>query len=129
MFELDLRSRAPIYEQLVEKLIELIVNGVLKADEQLPTVRTLAAELTINPNTIQKAYRELEHRGYIYSVPGKGSFVKPAVPGDNLARLQRLENKLAKLVAEMLYLGASRDEISQKVENLLVEYGGGNQND
>jgi len=65
MFELNLRSRAPVYEQLVEKIKELIINNVLKPDQQLPAVRVLASELTINPNTIQKAYRELEHRGYI----------------------------------------------------------------
>lgn len=111
MFELDLRSRAPMYEQLVERIKELIINNVLKPDQQLPAVRVLASELTINPNTIQKAYRELEHRGYIYSVPGKGSFVKPAVPGNNAARLRTLENELAKIVSEMLYLGVPPQEI------------------
>ena len=64
MFELDLKSRKPIYEQLVEKLKELIIHDVLKPDEQLPTVRQLAAEISINPNTIQKAFRELENQGY-----------------------------------------------------------------
>ena len=77
MFELDTRSRKPIYEQLVDKLKELIINEVLKPDEQLPSVRQLAQELTINPNTIQKAYRELENQGFIYSQKGKGSFVNP----------------------------------------------------
>lgn len=72
-----MRSRKPIYEQLVDKLKELIINEVLKTDEQLPSVRTLAQQLTINPNTIQKAYRELEIQGFIYSVKGKGSFVNP----------------------------------------------------
>ena len=72
MFELDVRSRKPIYEQLVDKLKELIMNEILKPDEQLPSVRTLAQELTINPNTIQKAYRELEAQGFIYSLKGKG---------------------------------------------------------
>lgn len=129
MFELDLRSRAPIYEQLVDKFIELIIKSVLKPDEHLPAVRALATELTINPNTIQKAYRELEHRGYIYSVPGKGSFVRPAVPGDNSARLHSLEKELAGIIAEMLYLGVSPAEISKKVSGLLVEDGGGSKDD
>lgn len=75
MFELDLRSRKPIYEQLVEKLKELIINEVLKPDEQLPSVRALAQQLTINPNTIQKAYRELETQRYIYSVKGRGALL------------------------------------------------------
>ena len=119
MFELDLRSRAPMYEQLVEKIKEMIINNVLKPDQQLPAVRVLASELTINPNTIQKAYRELEHRGYIYSVPGKGSFVKPAVPGNNTARLRILENGLAKIISEMLYLGVPPQEIITRLKKRL----------
>ena len=97
MFELDFRSRIPIYEQLVDKIIELIINNVLKPDEQLPSVRVLASELTINPNTIQKAYRELEYQGYIYSVPGKGSFIKPAVSGDNTLACKAWKMSLTEL--------------------------------
>ncbi len=129
MFELDLRSRAPVYEQLVEKIKELIISGVLKPDQQLPAVRVLAAELTINPNTIQKAYRELEHRGYIYSLPGKGSFIRPAVPGKNAARLRVLEKELAKTVLEMRYLGVSPREIISGIEMQLTKDGGGKQDD
>jgi len=129
MFELDLRSRAPVYEQLVEKIKELIIYNVLKPDQQLPAVRVLAGELTINPNTIQKAYRELEHRGYIYSVPGKGSFVKPAVPGNNTARLRALENELGKTVSEMLYLGVTPQEIITRIKMQLPEDEGGKRDD
>lgn len=77
MFELDVRSRKPIYEQLTDKVKEMILHGILQTDEQLPSVRTLSQQLTVNPNTIQKAYRELEREGYIYSLQGKGSFVAP----------------------------------------------------
>ncbi|HEX3033069.1 MAG TPA: GntR family transcriptional regulator, partial [Bacillota bacterium] len=77
MLQLDFRSRIPVYEQLIDRIKEQIIHQVLKRDEQLPSVRELAIELTVNPNTIQKAYRELEHQGFIYSVPGKGSFVQP----------------------------------------------------
>jgi GntR family transcriptional regulator len=125
MFELDLRSRKPVYEQLVEKIIELIISNVLKPDQQLPSVRILSGELTINPNTIQKAYRELEHRGYIYSLPGKGSFVRSAVDGDNSARLNNLKTQLSKILSEMLYLGVPRDEIIATIENLLSAIEGG----
>ena len=111
MFELDLRSRAPIYEQLVAKIKELIITNVLKADEKLPTVRMLASELTINPNTVQKAYRELEYRGYVYSVPGKGNFVKPNVAKDNALRMQTLEKELVRIMSEMIYLGMTSHEI------------------
>ena len=129
MFELDLRSRAPVYEQLVEKIKELIINNVLKPDEQLPAVRVLAIELTINPNTIQKAYRELEHRRYIYSVPGKGSFVRPAAPGNNAARLQTLEKELSRIVSEMLYLGAPPQKIITRVKTQLSKDEGGKMDD
>lgn len=129
MFELDLRSRAPIYEQLAEKIKELIVNNVLKADEQLPTVRVLASQLTVNPNTVQKAYRELEYRGYIYSLPGKGNFVRAAVPQQNTARLQALESDLQRTITEMLYLGMPEEALRRVMEKTLTKGKGGNPDD
>lgn len=75
MIILDYRDRRPIYEQIVERFQELMISGAMEQDSQLPSVRSLAMDLSINPNTIQRAYAELERRGYIYSVKGKGSFV------------------------------------------------------
>ena len=75
MFILDLKSRVPIYEQLKNRTLELIMAGVLEQDSQLPSVRSLARDLGVNPNTIQKAYQDMEKEGIIYSVAGKGSFV------------------------------------------------------
>lgn len=75
MIAIDYKDARPIYEQIVDRYIELILKGVLKKDEQMPSVRSLAMDLSINPNTIQKSYIELERRGYIYSVKGRGSFV------------------------------------------------------
>ena len=75
MIVLDYRDRRPLYEQVAERLQEMMFNGVLPQDAQLPSVRSLATDLSINPNTIQRAYGELERQGYIYSVKGKGSFV------------------------------------------------------
>ena len=75
MILIDYKDRRPIYEQVVEKLAELMSRGILTENSQLPSVRSLATELSINPNTIQRAYGELERQGYIYSVKGKGSFV------------------------------------------------------
>ena len=74
MISLNYRDARPIYEQIKNGLKRLIVTGALKEGDKLPSVRSLATELAINPNTIQKAYNELENEGYIYSVPGKGSF-------------------------------------------------------
>lgn len=76
MITIDYRDKRPIYEQIVEKVRKLILRGVLKKDDAMPSVRSLALELSINPNTIQKAYQELERMGYIYSVKGRGSFIK-----------------------------------------------------
>ena len=75
MITLDYADRRPIYEQVVEKMKELILLGVLETDSQLPSVRELAMELSINPNTVQRAYAELERQGVIYCVKGRGNFV------------------------------------------------------
>lgn len=75
MFQIDAMSRTPIYEQLIEQLERFILSGLIQPGEQLPSVRGLSIELHINPNTIQKAYSELDGRGIIRSVPGKGCFV------------------------------------------------------
>ena len=75
MISLNYRDARPIYEQVKDGLRKLIVTGAMTPDERLPSVRALATQLAINPNTIQRAYTELENEGYIYSVPGKGSFV------------------------------------------------------
>jgi len=72
---IDYKDSRPIYEQVVDKFRLLILNGVLGADDKIPSVRTLAMELSINPNTIQRAYMELERQGYIYTVKGRGNFV------------------------------------------------------
>ncbi|MFB5674150.1 GntR family transcriptional regulator [Paenibacillus terreus] len=111
MFELDVRSRKPIYEQLQDKIREMIVFGALQADEQLPSVRTLSSQLTVNPNTIQKAYRELERQGYIYSVQGKGSFVAPPEHHPKEASREKLRGELLRLMTEAVFLGWTKQEI------------------
>lgn len=116
MLELDIRSRQPIYEQLVEKMKELIIHEVWKPHDQLPSVRQLAKELTINPNTIQKAYRELEHQGYIYSIPGKGSFVALQSPSMSQEKASTIKQQMLKLLCEALYLGIAKEELLSLVE-------------
>ena len=75
MIVLDYRDKRPIYEQVVEKLEHLIVCGALAADTKMPSVRALALDLSVNPNTIQRAYAQLEQDGYLYSIVGRGNFV------------------------------------------------------
>lgn len=116
VIQLDLRSRLPIYEQLVEKIKELIVKGILQSDEQLPSVRTLASELTINPNTIQKAYRELEREGYIYSIKGRGSFVSSNVDVVDNEKKETLKVEIKKNITEAVFLGIKKQDIFEIVE-------------
>ena len=92
MFVIDPRSKAPIYEQLREQLRWQITMGFLAPDEPLPSVRALSAELGINPNTIQKAYREMEQEGLIYSRPGRGNFVTPQT-GEQRKRQQEKQTQ------------------------------------
>ncbi|WP_067839958.1 GntR family transcriptional regulator [Amphibacillus sediminis] len=126
MFDLDLRSRDPIYQQLVDKFKTLIINNVLETDEKLPSVRTLAQQLTINPNTIQKAYRELEAQGYIYSVKGKGSFVAPIVDVEKKVSLKEIESDLKKILQEAMFLGLTKQEILAMIDEIEQQLGRGN---
>lgn len=118
MFELDLRSRQPLYEQLMDKIKELIIAEVLTPDQQLPSVRTLAQQLTINPNTIQKAYRELEREGYLYTLAGRGNFVAPMETSHHQEKLATLREEISKLMAEALYLGMKKESLLNLVHQL-----------
>ena len=115
MISLNYRDSRPIYEQIKDGLRKLIVTGGLRPDEKMPSVRALAAQLAINPNTIQRAYNELEGEGYIYSVPGKGSFAA-GNPGADEARRKELETQVRELVAELRYLGVTAEELSALVK-------------
>ena len=124
MFELDVRSRKPIYEQLMDQMKDLIIMEVLKENERLPSVRALAQELTINPNTIQKAFKQLETEGFIYTLPGKGSFVSPPNEMRNSMKQEKIKNELAKIVREALFMGISLQEIHQIVQKTNEGIGG-----
>lgn len=119
MIIIDYRDTRPIYEQIVEKFELLILRGALQADEQMPSVRNLAMELSINPNTIQKAYAELERQGYIYAVKGRGNFVS----GDGrLVEERRCDclQKILDLAREVLELGMTKLELIGEIEKLQI---------
>ena len=118
MITLNYRDSKPIYEQICDGIRRLILTGVLAEDEKLPSVRELAQQLSINPNTIQRAYRELETEGCIYSLPGKGSFVKKAEPLTAVHQLQLLHS-LDAVLTDLAELGVSREEICTYVTNFL----------
>ncbi len=111
MITVDMRDRKPIYEQLIDNIRTLAVQGHLKPDEHLPSVRQLAAELAINPNTIQKAYAELERQGVIYALPGRGNFISPDI---GAVAKQEKARQLCVLEAQITLAknaGAGKEEI------------------
>ena len=111
MILIDYKSRKPIYEQIIENMKQLVVSGALKRDEQIPSVRQLAQELAINPNTIQKAYAELERQGGIYTLKGRGSFVGSSLQElRNIQQNERLE-ELAALSKELYRLQVPQEEL------------------
>ena len=112
VISLNYRDSRPIYEQIKDGLRKLIVTGAIATDEKLPSVRALATQLSINPNTIQRAYNELEGEGYIYSVPGKGSFAT-GDPDADASRRQELWKKARELLAELRYLGVTQEELTE----------------
>lgn len=112
MFDIDLQSRVPIYEQLYKKIVELVVNHILKQGDQLPSVREMAKNLGVNPNTISKAYNELERDGVIFSLAGRGSFV------GNIDTDIVKEKALAhfdEAVSEALVFGATRQSLCDRI--------------
>lgn len=116
MIQLNYRDSRPIYEQIKDGFRKLIISGAMEANEKLPSVRMLATQLSINPNTIQRAINELESEGYVYSIPGKGSFVCPDCRRDD-ARVNDLLKTMRETAAELKFLGVSEEEI----ENALRE--------
>ena len=106
---LDYRDARPIYEQVKDGLRRLMVTGVLAPGEKLPSVRSLAMDLAINPNTIQRAYAQLEMEGYVYSVAGRGTFVAEGQE-QNLVRRREVEAKVQPLVQELRELGMTEGE-------------------
>ena len=114
MLTIDYRDPRPIYEQVKDGLRRLMVAGVIQEGEKLPSVRTLASSLAINPNTIQRAYEALEAEGYVYSVPGKGSFAAPHSGVDD-KRKDELLQLFDRTAAELLFLGESAESLRARL--------------
>ncbi len=129
MFQIDLTSRKPIYEQVMAKFKQLIIKEVLSPDEKIPSVRELAKQLTINPNTIQKAYRELERQGYVYSVKGRGNFVSSKIRKVDEEKLNKLKQQVQNSLSELIYLGIEKEELIELIETTYSTIKGGNIND
>lgn len=116
MFQIDVMSRIPVYEQIITQVESFILAGLMKSHEQLPSVRSLSMELSINPNTIQKAYSELDRKGMIYSVPGKGCFVSDKAYTLLSESKRNRIGELESLLSELALAGISKDEILSYVD-------------
>lgn len=120
MIQLNYRDSKPIYEQIKEGMRKLVISNALSANEKLPSVREMASKLAINPNTIQKAYRELENEGYLYTVVGKGTFVAERKEIFDMRQNELLE-EFDEVVTELLYLSVAREGLIERVNNLAGE--------
>lgn len=119
MFQVDLKNRKPIYEQIVENFRRLIISQQFAAESKVPSVREMAKNLSVNPNTVQKAYRELENQGLFYTVLGQGSFVAP-VPEDILRiEIADIYGKLGGNIQELQYRGEKAESILNFVSGKL----------
>ncbi|MBQ2698672.1 MAG: GntR family transcriptional regulator [Firmicutes bacterium] len=117
MLSIDLKSRTPLYQQIITNIEELVARGIWAQDMPLPSVRQLAVELAINPNTIQRAYAELEARGVIYSLPGRGSFVAGAQSLLQNKRRDEVRAALISAVADGLGCGMTAGELQQILQD------------
>ena len=118
MLQLDLKSRKSIYEQVMDQLKEQIMTGQMATGEKLPSVRELSKSITVNPNTVQKAYRELERQGYVYITSGVGTFVadRSEIHAD-LPALQKAQENLDDAFRQLLFLGIGYE----KAKNLTMQ--------
>ena len=123
MFQVDIMSRVPVYEQIVEQLEQFVLTGVMKEGDKLPSVRALSMQLVVNPNTIQKAYSELDRRGLIRSVPGRGWFVTEEALHIASGKKKEQLTDLMELVKELLYAGVTREELMQVIQQAATEIG------
>lgn len=118
MYQIDVMSRVPVYEQIVEQTEKFILTGILKPGDKIPSVRNLSIELSVNPNTIQKSIAELDRRGLIFSVPGKGCFVaeqaKKALTAVKRGELKEIKDK----IREMAMAGVTRDEMLKVIDEI-----------
>ena len=117
MFVVDVMSRVPVYEQII-KQVEQVLTGILKEGDKLPSVRSLSVKLSINPNTIQKAYTELDRRQLIITVPGKGSFISEKAIEVVGANSREKMTELNKIIRELALAGVTKEEIINNIEEV-----------
>jgi transcriptional regulator, GntR family len=118
MFVVDVMSRVPVYEQIIKQVEEQVLTGILKEGDKLPSVRSLSVKLSINPNTIQKAYTELDRRQLIITVPGKGSFISEKAIEVVGANSREKMTELNKIIRELALARVTKEEIINNIEEV-----------
>lgn len=118
MFVVDVMSREPVYEQIIKQVEEQVLTGILKEGDKLPSVRSLSVKLSINPNTIQKAYTELDRRQLIITVPGKGSFISEKAIEVVGANSREKMTELNNIIRELALAGVTKEEIINNIEEV-----------
>lgn len=118
MFVIDVMSRVPVYEQLIKQVEDQVLTGIMLEGDKMPSVRSLSMELSTNPNTIQKAYTELDRRGIIVSVPGKGSFISSGAVRIVEEKSKDKLGELKEIVTQLAYAGMSKSEIIDMIEEV-----------
>lgn len=119
--QIDSNNNIPIYEQIYEQLLEYISKGILQTGDKLPSVRELSAQVHINPNTVVKAYRMLEDNGFIYSLPGKGSFISEKKADQKKVLYEEMKEESKKLIMKSKYMEMSYQELSTLLKELWEE--------
>ncbi len=121
MYRIDLLSRVPIYEQIISQTEKYIITGVLKPGDALPSVRGLSLSLHANPNTVQRAFTELERRGLIITFQGKGCFIRPDAKDVLSDKARQRLGEVKELCQELIAAGVSRDEIIREINNITLD--------
>ena len=121
MLKLDYKDGRSLHEQIETELKRMIVNRILEPDEQLPSVREMAISLTVNPNTVQRAYKQLENEGFIYSIKGRGNFVSVATKMHDQQKIKELYETLGGALKELMFLGEDKKNIENVLEKIFSE--------
>lgn len=125
LLRIDPKSNVPLYEQIIMQIKELRAKGIIQANEKLPSVRELSSQIIINPNTVSKAYKELERQGIIVTIRGKGTFI---AEGESIEASEKervkMKKSLEQLVIDSVYLGITKEELQQWIDELFKDLGG-----
>lgn len=121
MFKLDLKSRKSLFEQIIDGCKSMIISGELNPGDKLLSVREMSSILTVNPNTIQKAYSRLEQEGWIYMVAGRGAFVSDDIPRADAEKKESVYFQIEELISQLLYLGEKDSILFERLKKMIEE--------